>query len=310
MGCSVDLYLPIAEMSVNALVIIGLGALVGFLSGMFGVGGGFLTTPLLIFYGIPPAVAVASSATQVTGTSVSGAYSYFRRGQIDLKMGAVLIAGGMVGSVLGSVLFRWLKSLGQIDVTIALIYVLFLGTVGTLMLVEVLSTMKAQRNGQAPQRRGRRHHPLVAALPLKMRFPRSGVYISVLAPFLVGAGVGVLTVIMGVGGGFVMVPAMLYLLGMAAGVVVGTSLFQILFVTAVATLLHATQSQTVDILLAVLLLLGGVVGAQLGARAAQRLPAEKLRLFLALLVLAVAIRLAIGLTWTPRELFSIQTALA
>jgi uncharacterized membrane protein YfcA len=178
------------------------------------------------------------------------------------------------------------------------------------MLREALATLRQARTGTAPVRRGRRHHPLLAALPLKMRFPRSGVYISVFAPFLVGAGVGVLTVIMGVGGGFIMVPAMLYLLGMAAGVVVGTSLFQIVFVTAVATLLHATQSQTVDILLALLLLLGGVVGAQFGARAAQRLAPEKLRLFLALLVLAVAVRLAVGLTWTPRELFSIQTALA
>jgi uncharacterized membrane protein YfcA len=306
----VDLYLPIAEMSVNALVIVALGGLVGFLSGMFGVGGGFLTTPLLIFYGIPPAIAVASSATQVTGSSVSGAFTYFRRGQVDLKMGAVLVAGGFIGSVLGSFLFRWLKSMGQVDVTIGLIYVVFLGSVGSLMLKESLATLKQMRAGQAPVRKARRHHPLIAALPLKMRFPRSGIYISPIAPLLVGAGVGVLTVIMGVGGGFIMVPAMLYLLGMAAGVVVGTSLFQIVFVTAVATMLHASQSQTVDILLAVLLLIGGVVGAQFGARAAQRLPPERLRLFLALLVLAVAVRLAIGLTWTPKELFSIQTALA
>jgi uncharacterized membrane protein YfcA len=308
-GRQVDLYLPIAEMSVNALVIVALGGLVGFLSGMFGVGGGFLTTPLLIFYGIPPAIAVASSATQVTGSSVSGAFSYFRRGQVDLKMGAVLVAGGLLGSVVGSFLFRWLKSLGQVDVTIGIIYVVFLGTVGALMLKEAVGVLRRQQSG-APARQGRRHHPLVAALPGRMRFPRSGVYISPLAPFLVGAGVGVLTVIMGVGGGFIMVPAMLYLLGMAAGVVVGTSLFQITFITAVATLLHASQSQTVDILLAVLLLVGGVVGAQFGARAAQRLPPERLRLFLALLVLAVAIRLAIGLTWTPRELFSIQLAVS
>ncbi len=305
-----DLYLPIAEMSVNALVIIALGGLVGFLSGMFGVGGGFLTTPLLIFYGIPPAIAVASSATQVTGSSVSGALTYFRRGQVDLKMGAVLVAGGFVGSVLGSFLFRWLKSLGQIDVTIGIIYVVFLGSVGGLMLKESLAALKQMRSGEAPARKARRHHPLVAALPFRMRFPRSGVYISPLAPLLVGAGIGVLTVIMGVGGGFIMVPAMLYLLGMAASVVVGTSLFQIVFITAAATLLHASQSQTVDILLAVLLLVGGVVGAQFGARAAQRLPPERLRLFLALLVLAVAVRLAIGLTWTPKELFSIQTALS
>ena len=303
-----DLYLPIAEKSVNAHVIVALGGLVGFLSGMFGVGGGFLTTPLLIFYGIPPAIAVASSATQVTGSSVSGAFTYFRRGQVDLKMGAVLVAGGFIGSVLGSFLFRWLKSLGQIDVTIGLIYVLFLGTVGGLMLKEALATLKAQRAGQAPPRRGRRHHPLVAALPMKMRFPRSGVFISPLAPFMVGAGVGVLTVIMGVGGGFILVPAMLYLLGMAASVVVGTSLFQIVFISAAATVLQATSSQTVDIVLALLLLVGGVVGAQFGAQAAQRLPAERLRLFLALIVLMVAARLAVGLAWTPRDLFSIQTA--
>jgi uncharacterized membrane protein YfcA len=304
----VDLYLPIAEMSVNALVIIALGGLVGFLSGMFGVGGGFLTTPLLIFYGIPPAIAVASAATQVTGSSVSGALSYLRRDQVDLKMGAVLVAGGLFGSVAGSFLFRWLKSLGQVDVTIGIIYVVFLGTVGGLMLKEAIAAMRPADS--AAPRRVRRHNALIAALPMKMRFPRSGVYISPFAPFLVGAGVGVLTVIMGVGGGFIMVPAMLYLLGMSAGVVVGTSLFQIVFVTAVATLLHATQSQTVDILLALLLLVGGVVGAQLGARAAQGLPPERLRLFLALLVLAVAIRLAVGLTWTPRELFSIQVAVS
>ena len=303
-----DLYLPIAEMSVNALVIIALGGLVGFLSGMFGVGGGFLTTPLLIFYGIPPAIAVASAATQVTGSSVSGALTYLRRDQVDLKMGAVLVAGGLFGSVAGSFVFRWLKSLGQVDVTIAIIYVIFLGTVGGLMLKEAIAALRPQDPGKP--RRVRNHNPLVATLPMKMRFPRSGVYISPLAPFLVGAGIGILTVIMGVGGGFIMVPAMLYLLGMSAGVVVGTSLFQIVFVTAVATLLHATQSQTVDILLALLLLIGGVVGAQLGARAAQGLPPERLRLFLALLVLAVAVRLAIGLTWTPRELFSIQVAVS
>lgn len=305
-----DLYLPIAEMSVNALLIVALGGLVGFLSGMFGVGGGFLTTPLLIFTGIPPAIAVASAASQVTGSSVSGALTYLRRGQVDVKMGLVLVAGGLVGSVLGSFLFAWLKRQGQVDVTIGIIYVIFLGAVGGLMLKDSIRLIRQQARGEPVRARARRHHPLVAALPMRMRFPRSGVYISPLAPFLVGAGVGVLTVIMGVGGGFIMVPAMLYLLGMAAGVVVGTSLFQIVFVTAVATLLHATQSQTVDILLAVLLLLGGVVGAQLGARAAQGLPPERLRLFLALLVLAVAIRLLVGLTWTPAELFSIQTATA
>jgi uncharacterized membrane protein YfcA len=302
-----DLYLPIAEMSVNAVVIIAFGGLVGFLSGMFGVGGGFLTTPLLIFYGIPPAVAVASAATQVTGSSVSGALTYYRRGQVDVRMGIVLVAGGLLGSAVGSWLFAWLKSVGQVDISIGVLYVLVLGSVGSLMLRESLGAVLRVRRGQpAP----RRHHPLVASLPLRMRFPRSGIYISPLAPFLIGAAVGVLTVILGVGGGFIMVPAMLYLLGMSANVVVGTSLFQILFVTAVVTLLHAAQSRTVDVVLALLLLIGGVVGSRAGAQAAQHLPPERLRLFLALLVLAVAVRLAIGLTWTPAELYSIQTALA
>ncbi len=307
-----DIYLPIAEMSVNALVIIGLGWLVGFLSGMFGVGGGFLTTPLLIFYGIPPAIAVASSASQVTGSSVSGALAYYRRGQVDVRMGAVLVAGGMIGSVAGSFVFAWLKSLGQIDVTIGIIYVLFLGSVGGLMLKDSIGTLFRAKSTteDSPQQSARYHHRLVASMPWRMRFPQSGVTISVLAPFLIGAAVGVLTVIMGVGGGFIMVPALLYVLGMSAGVVVGTSLFQIVFVTAVATLLHATQSQTVDIVLAVLLLVGGVIGAQSGAAAAQKLPAERLRLLLALLVVAVAIRLLVGLTWEPADLFSIQQDLA
>lgn len=304
-----DLYLPIAEMSVNALLIVLLGGLVGFLSGMFGVGGGFLTTPLLIFTGIPPAIAVASSATQVTGSSVSGALAYFRRRQVDVKMGAVLVGGGLVGSVIGSLLFRWLKALGQIDVTIGLVYVLFLGSVGGLMLKESIGALRRRQEG-LPPRPLRRHHPLVAALPWRMRFPRSGVYISPLAPFAIGVAVGILTMIMGVGGGFIMVPALLYVLGMSASVVVGTSLFQIVFVTAVATLLHASQSQTVDIVLGTLLLLGGVVGAQLGARAAQSLPPERLRVLLAILVLAVAIRLAVSLAWTPADLFSIQAAVS
>lgn len=295
-----DLYLPIAEMSVNAPVIVALGLLVGFLSGMFGIGGGFLTTPLLIFYGIPPAVAVASSATQITGSSVSGAFAYWEQGAVDPKMGGVMVAGGFVGAGLGGALFAWMQAVGQLDVVIPVIYVLFLGTVGTLMLRESLRSRRAV----VPPRR--RHHPLVAALPWRMRFPRSGLYVSPLAPLLLGMAVGVLTVILGVGGGFIMVPAMLYLLGMPAAKVVGTSLFQILFITAAATLLHATASQSVDIVLAVLLLAGGVVGARLGARTAAKLPAERLRLFLALLVLGVALRLLVGLTWRPAELFSVQ----
>ena len=300
-----DIYLPIAEMSVNALLIILLGGAVGFLSGMFGVGGGFLTTPLLIFYGIPPAVAVASSATQITGSSVSGALAYFERGQVDLRMGGVLVAGGLVGAGFGQVVFSVLQKLGQIDVVISLVYVIFLSVIGSLMLRDALAALKAVRTGEAlPTRRGR-HLPWVAALPWKMRFPRSGLYISPLAPLLLGAGVGVLTVIMGIGGGFIMVPAMVYILGMRAQAVVGTSLFQIIFVTAATTLLHATASKSVDIVLALLLLLGGVTGAQLGVRAAQKLSPNRLRLALALIVLAVAIRLLVGLTLTPAEPFAL-----
>ncbi|KAB7645602.1 sulfite exporter TauE/SafE family protein [Polymorphobacter fuscus] len=306
-----DLYLPIAEMSVNAAVIILLGGVVGFLSGMFGVGGGFLTTPLLIFYGIPPAIAVASSATQITGASVSGALAYWRRGQVDVKMGAVLVAGGVIGAGLGQIIFRRLQKLGQIDVTINIIYVVFLGGVGLLMLREAVGALRLEREiaagAERPAVRLRRHVPWIVALPGRTRFYKSGLFISPLAPLLLGAVVGILTVIMGIGGGFIMVPAMLYLLGMSASAVVGTSLFQIIFVTAVTTLLHATSSKSVDIVLALLLLIGGVAGAQFGVNAAQRLQPEKLRLALALLVLAVAAGLLFGLTVKPQSLFTLYS---
>ncbi|MBB6228491.1 hypothetical protein FHS79_002681 [Polymorphobacter multimanifer] len=302
------LYLPIAEMSVNWLVIILLGGGVGFLSGMFGVGGGFLTTPLLIFYGIPPAVAVASSATQITGSSVSGALAYWQRGQVDLKMGGVLVAGGVIGAGLGQIVFTWLQSLGQIDVSINIIYVLFLGVIGALMLKEALGALLAARSPTPGPPRRRGHVPWIAALPGRTRFYKSGLYISPLAPLALGVVVGILTVIMGIGGGFIMVPAMLYLLGMSASSVVGTSLFQIIFVTGAATLLHATSSRSVDIVLALLLLVGGVAGAQVGVRAAQKLSPEKLRLALALLVLGVAIRLLFGLTVQPADVFTLQEA--
>jgi len=304
-----DIYLPIAEMSVNALVIILLGGGVGFLSGMFGVGGGFLTTPLLIFYGIPPAVAVASSATQITGSSVSGALAYWERGQVDVKMGLVMVAGGIVGAGLGQIVFRILQDFGQIDVVISLIYVLFLTVIGGLMLWDSLAALLATRRGSTAPTRRMRHLPWVAGLPWRMRFPKSGLYISPIAPLLVGALVGILTVIMGIGGGFIMVPAMVYVLGMRAQAVVGTSLFQIIFVTAATTLLHATASQTVDIVLALLLLVGGVTGAQFGVRAAQKLSPDRLRLALALIVLGVSVRLLIGLTWTPAEPFALFDSL-
>jgi hypothetical protein len=300
-----DLYLPIAEMSVNALFIILLGGGVGFLSGMFGVGGGFLTTPLLIFYGIPPAVAVASSATQITGSSVTGALAYWERGQVDLKMGGVLVAGGLLGAGVGQILFTLLQDLGQIDVVISLVYVVLLVAIGSLMLRDAVAALRAQAAGSSPPDRRARHLPWIAGLPWRMRFARSGLYISPLAPLILGALVGVLTVILGIGGGFIMVPAMVYVLGMRAQAVVGTSLFQIIFVTAATTLLHATSSKSVDIVLALLLLVGGVTGAQVGVRAAQKLAPDRLRLALAVLVLLVAARLAFGLTLTPAEPFAL-----
>lgn len=300
------IYLPIAGLSVNMLVIVLLGAGVGLLSGMFGVGGGFLTTPLLIFYGIPPTVAVASSATQITGASVSGVLAQMRRGGVDFQMGGVMVAGGIVGSGLGALLFRLLQRLGQIDTVIALVYVLMLGSIGALMARESIATILAQRQGRKPVRKPRRHNPLIAALPGRYRFYRSGLYISPLAPFLLGVLTGVLTVSLGVGGGFVMVPAMIYLLGMAAQVVVGTSLFQILFVTAATTLIHAVTTEAVDIVLAILLLIGSATGAQIGSRFAMTMKPEYLRLMLALIVLAVAVRMAIGLTWRPGELYSVE----
>ncbi|UKK83623.1 sulfite exporter TauE/SafE family protein [Sphingopyxis sp. BSN-002] len=301
-----DLYLPVANLSVNALVIILLGGGVGFLSGMFGVGGGFLTTPLLIFYGIPPTVAAASAATQVTGASVSGALAHFERDGVDVRMGVVLIAGGLLGSLIGAGLFELLTAWGQIDTTINILYVLMLGTVGGFMAREAWGALRAVRSGLPAPARKRRHHPMVANLPLRWRFYRSGLYISPLAPLLLGMVVGVLTMLLGVGGGFIMVPAMLYLLGMGTQVVVGTSLFQILFVTIATTMVHALTTGAVDIVLAGLLLLGSVTGAQVGARFAQKVKPEYLRMALAVIVLLVAARMAVGLFIRPDEIYTVQ----
>jgi uncharacterized membrane protein YfcA len=301
-----DLYLPIANLSVNAAVIVALGLGVGVLSGLFGVGGGFLTTPLLIFYGIPPTVAAASAASQVTGASVSGVFAHFRRGGVDVAMGGVLVAGGFLGTLLGAVIFRLLQATGQIDTVISILYVVLLTSIGSLMMRDAVRSLRAARGTGTPPAPRRRHHPLVAALPLRWRFYGSGLYISPLAPLILGMGTGVLTVLLGVGGGFVLVPAMIYLLGMSTRVVVGTSLFQILFVTAVTTLVHAVTTKAVDIVLAALLLVGSVVGAQLGARLAQRLKPDYLRFLLAALVLIIAIRLAIGLGWRPDEIYTVQ----
>jgi uncharacterized membrane protein YfcA len=301
-----DLYLPIAGLSVNILVIIGLGGLVGLLSGMFGVGGGFLTTPLMIFYGIPPAVAVASSAPQITGASVSGVLAHGSRGGVDYHMGAVLVAGGALGSLLGGFLFRILQQVGQIDTVVNVMYVVMLGGIGIAMAREAVLALIAEWRGDQPKTGGKRHHPLITLLPFRWRFYRSGLYISPLAPLLLGFMTGIMTVLMGVGGGFILVPAMIYILGMSARVVVGTSLFQILFVTAATTMVHAMTTRAVDLVLTGLLLVGSVTGAQIGARMAQTIKPEYLRLALAFIVLVVAIRMLLGLTWRPPEIFTVQ----
>ena len=300
-----DVYLPIANLSVNGLVIVALGALTGILSGMFGVGGGFLTTPLMIFYGIPPTVAAASAASQVTGASVSGVFAHSRRAGVDYQMGGVMVAGGIIGTGLGAALFSLLQALGQIDIVINLLYVLLLGSIGTIMARESWQALKAQRTGVPVPARKRRHHPMVANLPMRWRFYRSGLYISPLAPLILGIFTGILTMLMGIGGGFVLVPAMLYILGMSASVVVGTSLFQILFVTMATTMMHSVTTRAVDIVLAALLLIGSVSGAQIGAQLAQQFPAEKLRLVLAAVVLLVALRMGLGLGWRPDEIFTV-----
>ncbi len=301
-----DIYLPIANLSVDAFVIIVLGALVGLLSGMFGIGGGFLTTPLLIFYGIPPTVAAASASTQVTGTSVSGVMAQLRRGGVDFQMGGILVIGGMMGTAAGAGIFKLLQQWGQIDTIINLLYVLMLGSIGSYMAWESWVSATSLRSGRAPQPRKRRHHPLVANLPYRWRFYKSGLYLSPLAPLILGFLTGILTMLLGVGGGFIMVPAMLYLLGMSSQVVVGTSLFQILFVTMASTMMHSLTTKAVDIVLSVLLLIGSVTGAQIGTNLAQKIRPEYLRAILATIVLLVALRMALGLGWRPDEIFTVQ----
>jgi len=300
-----QVYLPIAGVSVSAFILLGLGWLVGILSGMFGVGGGFLITPLLFFIGIPPIVAVATGANQIVASSFSAVLFHFRKRTVDLSMGGVLLAGGLVGSAIGVVLFNYLRSLGQVDLLVQLCYVFFLGAIGALMFIEsVNAILKSRRaGGHVPAKR--RQRTWIHSLPFKMRFRTSGLYISVLPPIIVGMMVGVLSAIMGVGGGFIMVPAMIYILGMPTKVVVGTSLFQIIFVTAFTTMLHATTNHSVDIVLALLLLIGGVIGAQMGTQIGARLKAEQLRILLAALVLLVCAKLGLDLFVTPTELFSL-----
>lgn len=298
-----NIYLPIAEVSVNAPLLVALGALVGFVSGLFGIGGGFLMTPVLVFLGIPPAVAVASEANHVAASSTSSVISYTRRKAVDFRMGGVLAGGGVLGALIGVEIFRWLRLIGQADLIVSLSYLVFLGIVGVLMLMESLGSILRRRRGEAPKPRRDRRPPWLYGLPLKLRFPRSRLYISVIPPIILGMFVGVLSAIMGVGGGFILVPAMVYLLRMPAGVVVGTSLFQIIITTALTSVLQAGRNQTVDVVLATLLLIGGVLGAQVGARASSRFRAEELRALLALIVLVVGLRMGLGLFVTPEDPF-------
>jgi len=301
----VQIYLPIAEISVNIFLILGMGGAVGFLSGVFGVGGGFLMTPILIFIGIPPAVAVATEANQIVASSVSGVLAHWKRGNVDFKMGFALLFGGIIGSSIGVGLFSFLRDLGQLDLVIKLSYVVFLGIIGILMLIESFnSSQRTKKRGLVKLHT----HNWMHGLPFKTRFRRSRLYISALLPISIGILVGLLAAIMGVGGGFIMVPAMIYLLGMPTVIVVGTSLFQIIFVTANVTVLQAVNTQTVDVVLALLLLAGGVIGAQIGVRVGMRLQGEQLRGLLALMVLGVCIKIGYDLVVTPVDLYSIGMA--
>ena len=303
-----QIYLPIAEISVNLFAILAMGGAVGFLSGMFGVGGGFLMTPLLIFTGIPPTVAVATGANQIVASSISGALAQWRRGNVDIKLGTVLLIGGVIGAVLGVQVMKWLRQAGQVDLVISLAYVTFLGVIGGLMLVESLNAIRCKVQAIVPKRKPSRHN-WVHGLPFKMRFHRSKLYISAIPALVLGLIVGLMVALMGVGGGFIIVPAMIYLLRIPTNVVVGTSLFQIVFVTALVTILHATSNQTVDIVLALMLMVGGVIGAQFGVQAGQYLKGEQMRALLGFLVLAVCVRMAIDLIVQPDELYSLSPLL-
>ena len=302
------IYLPIAEMSVNIFLILAMGGGIGFLSGLFGVGGGFLMTPLLIFIGVPAPVAVGTEANQIVASSVSGVLAHWRRGNVDFKMGSILLVGGFFGSSAGVVLFKYLQFIGQIDLVIKLSFVVFLGVIGSLMFWESIRTIIRSHN-PASRRRKLHQHNWLHGLPLKVRFRKSKLYISAIPPLVIGAVVGVLSAIMGVGGGFIMVPAMIYLLGMPTSVVIGTSLFQIIFVTANVTFLQALTVQTVDILLAILLLAGAVVGAQFGSKYSVRMKGEQLRALLSIMVLGVCIKIIVDLITKPNDLYSITPLL-
>jgi len=299
------LYLPIAEMSVSVIVFLALGVSIGFLSGLFGVGGGFLLTPLLTFLGVPPAVAVATSASHVVASSVSGAIAHYRRGNVDLKMGLVMLVGGLLGTYLGVNAVKILRRAGYFDFTVAIAYVVFLGVVGTIILVEGINASRQVRATGSGGLRKSGQHGWLDGLPLKIRFPRSKLYTSAIPPVIVGMFIGCMSAIMGIGGGFVIIPAMIYLLRMPTGLVVGTSLFQIVFVATLATVLHAVENKTVDIVLAAILIVGGVIGAQFGAMVGEKLRGEHLRVLLGSVILLVACRMAFDLVVPPSDLFSL-----
>lgn len=302
-----QIYLPIAETSVNIFLLLGLGGLVGFISGMFGVGGGFLMTPLLIFVGIPPTVAVASEANQILASSISGGMAHFQKRGVDIRMGCVLLAGGLLGSAVGVQLYAVMREIGQIDLMISLCYVVFLGVIGLLMMIESIRAIHARQIGRHIPARRPGQHNWIHGLPFKMRFKVSHLYTSIIPPILIGFFVGILAAIMGVGGGFIMVPAMIYLLRMPTNVVIGTSLFQIIFVSAAVTIMHAVKNQTVDVVLATILIIGGVVGAQIGARLGQKLRGEQLRALLALIVLGVGLKMLSDLLFMPAEIYSLSS---
>ncbi len=305
-----DIYLPIAEVSVNWPTLLLLGAVVGFVSGLFGIGGGFLMAPILVFMGIPPTVAVASQASHVVASSTSGVISYSSQGAVDYRMGGIMALGGAIGALAGVELFRLLRLLGQADLVVAVSYLVFLGAIGSLMLRESLTQIVMRAKGVTPPRKERRRPLWLYGLPWKVRFPKSGLYISAIPPLALGVFAGVLSAIMGVGGGFILVPAMLYVLRMKAGVVVGTSLFQIIITTAITTILQAGRNQTVDVVLSSLLLFGGVIGAQYGARLSARFRGEVLRAALAVIVLIVALQMGSDLFVRPGDMFALAPGIA
>ncbi|MHB2166849.1 sulfite exporter TauE/SafE family protein [Alsobacter sp. R-9] len=300
-----QIYLPIADMPISIFLVLGLSAAVGFISGMFGVGGGFLLTPLLIFIGVPAAISVATVSTQITASSMTGALAYWRRRALDVKLGTLLLAGGLIGTLLGVWFFNAMRRIGQLELVIILSYIVLLGGVGGLMLVESLKAMWAGRKGAVPPRRSGPHHPWYFGLPLRMRFHRSKLYCSIIPLAVLSVIIGFLGAVLGIGGGFLIVPALLYLFRVPTAVVVGTSLYQILFTMVAATVLHAVTNQAVDVILAFLLVLGGVFGAQFGARAGRNVKGEHFRLLLALIVLAVGVRFLAEATIRPADVFSL-----